>query len=109
MKKIAILLIAVMVISIGFVDVCIAGSEPCGTCDGTGKCNRCDGTGWEIWQIDKCDKCGGTGDCQTCGGTGYIETGVGGTGIPGFEIIALLFAIAMVTGILLLKRKSRNY
>jgi len=91
MKRIAILLITFMVISIGFVDSCIAGREPCGTCDGTGKCNRCDGDGWEIWQIDKCDKCDGTGDCQTCGGSGYIETGV-----PGFELIIIISAIALV-------------
>lgn len=105
MKRKVILLIALIVIGTGFVDSCIAGQEPCGTCDGTGKCNRCGGDGWEIWQIDKCDKCDGTGDCQTCDGSGYIDTGVGGTGIPGFELILVFCALALV---LLWKRNSRK-
>ena len=105
MKKISILLIVVMVISIGFANSCIAGQEKCGACDGTGKCNRCGGSGWAIdWDLE-CDKCHGSGDCQTCGGTGYINTGIGGTGVPGFELTLIICALALV---LLWKRKRKN-
>ncbi|MHA1213070.1 MAG: hypothetical protein ACTSSH_11470 [Candidatus Heimdallarchaeota archaeon] len=108
MKKAFIVLIALMVISLGFVNSCSAGREECGTCDGTGKCNRCGGTGWAVdWDLE-CDKCHGSGDCQTCGGTGYIETGIGGTGVPGFEAIYLLVALSLVTGILLFNKKRKR-
>jgi hypothetical protein len=104
MKKMAILLFAIIVISIGFADSCIAGQEECSTCDGTGKCNRCGGTGWAVdWDLE-CDKCDGTGDCQTCDGTGYIQTGIGGTGIPGFEAIVIMLALSIT--LMILRRKK---
>ena len=103
MKKIKILFIAVLIACVFLADSCVAGIQECGTCDGTGKCNRCGGTGWAIdWDLE-CDTCGGTGDCRTCYGSGYIDTGIGDTGVPGFELVLVICAIAMI---LFLKRKK---
>ena len=95
-KKMLILIVSVMFISICLADSCIAGTERCGTCDGTGRCNRCEGSGWAFGGDFRCDKCDGTGDCQTCDGTGYIQTGIGGSGVPGFELPLLICSIAFL-------------
>lgn len=103
MKKIAILLIILLITSIGFANSCTAGKEPCGACDGTGECGRCGGSGLGLeWDL-QCDRCDGTGFCPTCGGSGYIDTGIGGTGVPGFELIIVICALALV---LFWKRKK---
>ena len=100
MKKLTILLIALMVVSVGFLSGCTSQSERCSPCEGTGKCNRCGGTGWAVsWDL-KCNNCEGTGRCPTCGGSGYRETGV-----PGFELVLVLFAMMVF---LLWKRKDEK-
>ena len=67
-------------------------------------CQKCQAIYHEVTsppsKSGKCDKCDGTGDCQTCDGTGYIEKGV-----PSFELVLVICAIALV---LFWKRKHHT-
>jgi len=78
MKKTAILLIVLMLISIGILSGCTSTKlKECSVCSGSGKCNHCDGTGWAVdWNLE-CDNCGGTGICPICKGSGQIPESTG--------------------------------
>ena len=96
MKKTAILLIILMLISIGILSGCASTKlKECSVCGGSGKCNRCDGTGWAVdWDLE-CDNCKGTGNCPVCKGSGQIPEST-----PGFEGTQLLLAIIIVIGLI---------
>ena len=104
MKKVVILLIALMVISVGLLSGCTTSTKTCTACDGTGKCNRCYGTGWAIDGDLQCNNCHGTGDCPVCHGTGQISEGM-----PGFEATYLIIAIGLICGALLFNKKRKRY
>ena len=95
MKKTAILLIILMLISIGILSGCTTKTKECSACNGSGKCNRCGGTGWAVdWDLE-CDNCKGTGNCPVCKGSGQIPEST-----PGFEGTQLLLAIIIVIGLI---------